>query len=206
MSLLPIFLDLSGRRCLLVGAGDVALEKIGSLLQTGVCLRVVSPEAQPEIQQLAHGGKLEWVRRCFEPSDLEGNLLVIAATDSPAVNASVYRGSVERNLLCNSVDDIPHCDFFFGSVVRRGSLQVAISTGGRSPAFSQRLRREIDEQLPDEVGPWLEKLGQLRREVLATHPRGEGRKFLLQQLAQRPVPTSEGRARQADDRQVLGGE
>jgi uroporphyrin-III C-methyltransferase len=88
------------------------------------------------------------------------------------------------------VDDIPNCDFFFGSVVSRGSLQVAISTAGESPAFAQRLRREIDEQLPTDLGPWLENLGQLRREVLATFPRGEARKFLLHRLAQRPIRES----------------
>ena len=85
-------------------------------------------------------------------------------------------GCVERNIICNSVDDIPNCDFYFGSVVSRGDFQIAISTAGESPAVAQRLRREIDEQLPEDLGPWLENLGQLRREVLETHPRSEARK------------------------------
>ncbi len=187
MSLLPIFLKLDNRPGLLVGAGNVALEKIGSLLKTGLRLRVVAPEARPEIQQLAAEGKLQWVQRAFQPVDLDGNFLVIAATDSAEVNAEVYRGAVERNIPCNSVDDIPNCDFFFGSVVSRGALQIAISTAGESPAVAQRLRREIDEQLPQDLGPWLENLGQLRRDVLATHPRGEARKALLYQLAHRQV-------------------
>jgi uroporphyrin-III C-methyltransferase len=191
MSMLPIFLKLEGRRCLLVGAGSVALDKIGSLLKTGLRLRVVAPEARPEIRQLALDGKLELVQRAFEPSDLDGNLLVIAATDSPEVNALVHRGAVERGILSNSVDDIPNCDFYFGSVVSRGDLQIAISTGGQSPAVAQRLGREIDEQLPAELGPWLESLGRLRRQVLETHPRGEARKFLLHLLARRPVCESE---------------
>jgi uroporphyrin-III C-methyltransferase len=187
MSLLPIFLKLEGRPALLVGAGTVALDKIGSLLKTGVRLRVIAPQARQEIRQLAAEGKLEWLQRSFEPSDLDGNLIVIAATDNPAVNSAVYRGSIERGILCNSVDDIPNCDFFFGSVVSRGDLQIAISTAGESPAFAQRLRREIDEQLPDDLDPWLQALGQLRREVLATHPRGEARKLLLHELAQRQI-------------------
>ena len=191
MSMLPIFLKLEGRRCLLVGAGKVALDKIGSLLKTGVRLRVVAPEARPEVRRLAHEGKLEWVQRSFELSDLDGNLLVIAATDSPEVNALVHRGSVERGILSNSVDDIPSCDFYFGSVVSRGDLQIAISTGGQSPAVAQRLRREIDEQLPADLGPWLENLGRLRREILETHPSGEARKSLLHLLAQLPVCESE---------------
>ncbi|HET7103041.1 MAG TPA: siroheme synthase CysG [Terracidiphilus sp.] len=187
MSLLPIFLNLDGRPALLVGAGAVAFDKIGSLLKTGVRLRVVAPRARPSILQLAAGGRLEFIQRAFQASDLDGNFLVIAATDDPAVNAAVYRCAVERNIPCNSVDDVPNCDFFFGSVVSRGSLQIAISTAGESPAVAQRLRREIDEQLPQDLGPWLEHLGSLRREVLAIHPSGEERKALLHQLAQRPV-------------------
>jgi uroporphyrin-III C-methyltransferase/precorrin-2 dehydrogenase/sirohydrochlorin ferrochelatase len=187
MSLLPIFLKLEGRQVLLVGAGNVALEKIGSLLKTGLKLRVIAPEARVEIRELAAEGKLEWIARPFQPSDLDGNYVVIAATDSPEVNTTVYREAVERDIPCNSVDDIPNCDFFFGSVVSRGDLQIAISTAGESPAVAQRLRREIDEQLPPDLGSWLAQLGELRREVLATHPRGEERRLLLHELAQRQI-------------------
>jgi uroporphyrin-III C-methyltransferase/precorrin-2 dehydrogenase/sirohydrochlorin ferrochelatase len=187
MSLLPIFLNLEGRRGLLVGAGNVALEKIGSLLKTGVVLRVVAPDAHVEVQELAREGKLEWAQKVFEPADLEGSFLVIAATDVPEVNAAVYRAALERGIPCNSVDDIPNCDFFFGSVVSRGDLQIAISTAGESPAVAQRLRREIDEQLPDDLGAWLSKLGGLRREVLATHPRSDERRLLLHELATRQI-------------------
>jgi uroporphyrin-III C-methyltransferase / precorrin-2 dehydrogenase / sirohydrochlorin ferrochelatase len=187
MSLLPIFLKLENRRCLLVGAGTVALEKIGSLLKTGCVLRVVAPEARAEIRELAREGKLEWVHKAFEPADLDGQFIAIAATDVPEVNAAVYREAVERGIPANSVDDIPNCDFFFGSVVSRGDLQIAISTAGESPAVAQRLRREIDEQLPADLGAWLASLGELRREVLATHPRGEERRLLLHELAQRQI-------------------
>ncbi len=187
MSLLPVFLKLDGRPGLLVGAGAVALEKIGSLLKTGLRLRVVAPNAVPEVRQLAIEGRLEWIERPFELSDLDGNFLVIAATDSAEVNAAVYQGARARGILANSVDDPPHCDFYFGSVVSRGELQIAISTAGESPAVAQRLRREIDEQLPEDLGRWLEDLGRLRREVLAKHPRGESRRLILHQLAQRPV-------------------
>jgi len=187
MTLLPIFLKLDGRPALLVGAGTVALEKIGSLLKTGVKLRVIAPQARPEIRQLAAEGKLEWIEREFQPSDLDGNFIVIAATDVPEVNAAVYREAVARGIACNSVDDIPNCDFFFGSVVSRGDLQIAISTAGESPALAQRLRREIDEQLPDDLSRWLAELGEIRREVLATQPRGEERRLLLHELAHRKI-------------------
>lgn len=187
MSLLPIFLNLEGRPGLLVGAGAVALDKIGTLLRTGVRLRVVAPQAREEIRALAAEGRLEWIPRAFAQADIDGNFLVIAATDSPEVNTEVYRSAVERGVLCNSVDDIPNCDFFFGSVVTRGDLQIAISTAGESPAVAQRLRREIDEQLPRDLGPWLAELGNLRREVLVALPRSEERRLLLHELAQRQI-------------------
>ena len=187
MSLLPIFVKLIGRSCLLVGAGDVALQKIPSLLAAEARLRVIAPQVRLEIAVLASNGQIEVVQREFSDADLDGIFLVIAATDDPAVNAAVYRSAVERNILCNSVDDPPHCDFYFGSIVNRGDLQIAISTAGESPALAQRLRREIDEQLPDDLGPWLHDLGELRREVLAAHPAGEKRKLLLHALAQRDV-------------------
>jgi uroporphyrin-III C-methyltransferase / precorrin-2 dehydrogenase / sirohydrochlorin ferrochelatase len=187
MSQLPIFLQLDGRAGLIVGAGAVALEKIGTLLKTGIRLRVVAPEAREEIRTLAAQDNLEWIPRAFTPSDLDGIFIAIAATSTPEVNASVYEAAVERGVLCNSVDDIPHCDFFFGSIVQRGPLQVAISTSGESPAFAQRLRREIDAQLPQSIGPWLTELGAQRREILATEPAGEARKALLHALANQPI-------------------
>lgn len=190
MNLLPIFVKLEGRRCLLVGAGHVALDKAASLLGAGAQLRVVAPRAIPAIQELAESGQLEWTQREFAPADLDGHQLAIAATDSPEVNAAVHREAAARDVLSNSVDDIPNCDFFFGSVVKRGSLHVAISTGGESPAFAQRLRREMDEALPAELGTWLEQQGELRRQVLAAHPRSEARRALLHRLAQLPVCAS----------------
>lgn len=191
MTMLPIFLKLDNRHCLLVGAGSIALEKIGSLLATGLRLHIVAPEANTQIQQMASDGAVEWIQKAWEPSDLDGMFLVIAATNDPAVNQAVYHAATEKRVLCNSVDDVPNCDFYFGSVVSRGDLQIAISTAGQSPAVAQRLRREIDQQLPQDIGPWLESLGSLRREVLATHPRGEARKSLLHQLAQRQICDSD---------------
>jgi siroheme synthase-like protein len=187
MSLLPVFLKLTRRRCVVIGAGNVAAEKIRSLLQSEAEVHVVAPLASQEIQSLAAEEHITWDRRVFQPSDVDGAFLVIAATNAPSVNHHVYQTAIERNILCNAVDDPPNCDFYFGSVVRRGDLQIAISTAGESPALAQRLRREIDEQLPDDLGPWLGNLGALRRDVLAAYYPGEERKMLLHQLAQREI-------------------
>ena len=113
--------------------------------------------------------------------------LVVTATNVPAVNRAVYQEAVANDILCNAVDDPPFCDFYFPSVVRRGDLQIAISTAGSSPALAQRLRKEINAQLPLDTGDWLTDLGNLRREVTQMEPLNEERKLLLHQLAQREV-------------------
>ncbi len=187
MTLLPVFLRLTGRPCLVVGAGTVALAKIESLRGAEAAITVVAPEAVAQVQELAQQGLLRWHRRVFEAADLEGVSLVIAATNATEVNRTVYEEALRRNVICNAVDDPPNCDFYFGSVVTRGDLQVAISTAGKSPAVAQKLRREIDAQLPGDLGPWLEELGGLRREVREATAAGEPRNFLLHELAQRQV-------------------
>ena len=187
MSLFPIFLKLAGRRCLVAGAGNVAEEKISSLLHAQAALTVVSPQALPKIVEQAHTGHFAWEQRCFAPDDLDGIFLVVAATSSPEVNRQIFLLASERGILCNSVDDPPNCDFYFPSVVERGALQVAISTAGESPALAQRLRKEIDSQLVPDLGGWLDQLGQLRREVLQEYAPGEGRKMLLHELASLPL-------------------
>lgn len=185
MSLLPIWIRLERRPVLVVGAGTVALAKIESLRPTGAEITVVAPAAAPQFLELVENGELTWHPRAFRPADLDGVFLVIAATNDSAVNREVYEEALRRNVLCNAVDDPPNCDFYFGSVVARGDLQIAISTAGESPALAQRLRREIDEQLPRDLGPWLTELGALRREVRASVPAGPARNQLLHDLAQR---------------------
>ena len=187
MSLLPVFLKLDGRPCLVVGAGEVASGKIVSLVHSLARVTVVAPWARPEIQLLAEQKAITWHRRDFRDSDIEGAFVIVAGTNFAYVNQHVYRLAVAGNILCNAVDDPPHCDFYYGSVVSRGKLQIAISTAGESPSVAQRLRAEIDALLPQELGPWLCQLGSLRREVLQFLPPGEERKDLLSSLSRLPV-------------------
>lgn len=185
MTLLPIFLRLERRPCLVVGAGTVALAKTESLRAAGATITVIAPAAIPAVRELAEQGALTWHPRAFDAADLSGVFLVIAATNASDVNRAVYEEALRRNVLCNAVDDPPNCDFYFGSVVSRGDVQIAISTAGESPAFAQRLRREIDAQLPGDLGPWLAELGKLRREVRTATPAGDARNLLLHELALR---------------------
>jgi precorrin-2 dehydrogenase/sirohydrochlorin ferrochelatase len=185
MEMFPIFFKLQGRPCLVVGAGTIAAPKITSLLRAGGVVTVVAPQAQPEVETQAHADELVWHAREFVSSDLEGMFLVVAATDLRAVNHSVAEAARAQNVLCNSVDDPPDCDFFYPSVVRRGDLQIAISTAGKSPALAQRLREEVDELLPADTGAWLDQLGETRLKMLETIPAGEERKQALHLLARR---------------------
>jgi precorrin-2 dehydrogenase/sirohydrochlorin ferrochelatase len=187
MDLFPIFLKLTARPCIVIGAGNLAESKIESLRAAHARVTVIAPEARPRIVELAEVGEVEWQQREYVTGDLTGQFLVVAATNDPAVNRAVYHEAVESNVLCNAVDDPPFCDFYFPSVVRRGDLQIAISTAGASPALAQRLRKEINSQLPLDLGDWLTDLGNLRREVVQKEPLNEERRLLLHQLAQREV-------------------
>ena len=185
MSLFPLFLKLEGRRCLVVGAGNVAQSKIRSLLDSGAKVRVIAPQANTAVEEWARAGVITWEARSFEAADLEGTFLVIAATSSSAVNGTIFREAQQRNILCNAVDDPEHCDFYYGAIVRRGQLQVAISTEGQSPALAQRIRRELEAQLGPEYAGWVEELGKVREQVFATDIEPESRRQLLHELASR---------------------
>jgi precorrin-2 dehydrogenase/sirohydrochlorin ferrochelatase len=180
---LPVFLKLDGRPCLVVGAGAVAQPKIESLLAAGGQVTVVAPAATNAVRRRADGGALRWEARPFVPDDLEGVFLVIAATSDAEVNRQVFQEARRRNVLINAVDDPPHCDFYYGAVVRRGSLQIAISTDGKSPALAQRVRREIEQTYGPEYEPWLEALGEVRGQLFASTSDAEARRQLLHDLA-----------------------
>jgi len=183
MGLFPAFLKLAGRRCLVVGAGAVAEEKVQSLLHADAEVRVVAPRATRRIRGWARARKLRWEARKFRPSDLTRVFLVVAATSSPPVHEEIYKQARRRGVLCNVVDDPEHCDFFYGAVVRRGSLQIAISTGGHSPALAQRLRKQVEREIGSEYEQWLEEIGAIRKRLLAKSISPERRRALLHRLA-----------------------
>jgi precorrin-2 dehydrogenase / sirohydrochlorin ferrochelatase len=165
--LFPIFLKLAAQHCLVVGAGKIAQSKIESLLLTDAKIHVVAPCGTQNIQRWAREEKISWDVRPFEATDLEQVSLVIAATDSEAVNHLVFGEARARGILCNAVDDPENCDFYCPAIVRRGQLQIAISTGGNSPALAQRLRRELEEQFGAEYEGWVRWLGEARAALFA---------------------------------------
>ena len=187
MALFPMFLKLAGRKCVVVGAGKIAESKITSLLNAGAEVTVVAPAINLAVRQLASLGGVALIEREFVLEDLSGAFLVIAATSNAEVNRAVYEEARRRGILCNAVDDPENCDFYFPAVVQRGALQIAISTAGESPALAQRLRAEIEEQFNAATGDWLARVGEARREVLATVPAGEERRQLLHKLSTREI-------------------
>jgi len=195
MTLFPMFLKLEGRSCLVVGAGAVGEPKIESLLVSGASVRVIAPRVSAPVAEWARKGAIAWDAREFNTTDLDGVFLVIAATSSRQVNGAIFREAQQRNILCNVVDDPEYCDFYYPAVVRRGDLQLAISTNGHSPALAQRIRRDLEIQFGPEYGEWLEELGKIRRQLFASGMNPDERRRLLHELASRePLEPSQSAA------------
>jgi precorrin-2 dehydrogenase/sirohydrochlorin ferrochelatase len=178
-----MFVKLEGRSCLVVGGGHIAESKIPSLLEAGAIVRVVAPEANAAVTQWANQGAISWDAKRFEPGDLGGTFLVIAATSSRILNETVFHEAQRRKVLCNAVDDPANCDFYYPAVVSRGALQLAISTAGNSPALAQRLRRQLEKQFGAEYAVWVDELGEARRELFSQEMEPESRRQLLHELA-----------------------
>jgi precorrin-2 dehydrogenase/sirohydrochlorin ferrochelatase len=177
-----MFLKLRSRRCLVVGAGSIAESKIASLLEAGAKVCVVAPEATPKVRSWAHARKIDWRRRTFRSKDMHGMFLVVAATPSRELHEQIFKQARRLNVLCNVVDVPPLCDFYYPAVVRRGALQIAISTTGQSPALAQRLRKELEHQFAREYEQWLTHIGKARQKIQARNLRAEDRKQLLHEL------------------------
>jgi precorrin-2 dehydrogenase/sirohydrochlorin ferrochelatase len=183
MSLFPMFVKLEGRHVLVVGAGSVGEAKIESLLATDASVHVVAPKATPRVREWAREGRIEWEARNYRTADFAGIFLVIAATGSPELHDEIYAEARSRGVLCNAVDEPKRCDFYFPAVVRRGELQIAISTGGLSPALAQRLRKELEQQFGPEWEEWVAQLGRTRDELQSFPMPPEQRKRLLHEYA-----------------------
>ncbi len=184
-NLFPMFMKLAGKQCLVVGAGKVGEPKIGGLIDTGARIHVVAIAANDQVREWAGAGKIELELRAFSTSDLDGKFLAVVATASRNLNEHVYREAQERGVLCNVVDVPEYCDFFYPAVVRRGDLQIAISTGGQSPSLAQKLRQQLERQFGEGYTAWVEQLGATRRLVLASDLDKETKWELLHSLASR---------------------
>jgi precorrin-2 dehydrogenase/sirohydrochlorin ferrochelatase len=180
-----MFMKLAGKQCLVVGAGKVGEPKIGGLIDTGASIHVVAIEASSQVREWAAAGKIELELRAFTASDLDGTFLAVVATASENLNKLIYGEAQRRGVLCNAVDVPEYCDFFYPAVVRRGDLQIAISTAGQSPSLAQKIRQQLERQFGSGYAAWVEQLGETRRLILASDLDQETKWELLHSLASR---------------------
>lgn len=170
-------LKLTGRKCLVVGGGDIGLEKVEGLLACGGSVSLLAPEAHPELESLAEEGSIEWDRREYAgPEDLEGAFMVIAATNDSEVNIGVYYDAEKRAMLVNVVDVPPLCNFILPAIVRTGPLAIAISTAGASPALAKRMKREISDLFGEDYARLAVMLNDVRGWAKGTLPTYNERK------------------------------
>jgi precorrin-2 dehydrogenase / sirohydrochlorin ferrochelatase len=162
----PVFLKLQGKKCVIVGAGEVAERKALRLLECGAAVSVVGREPTPALRKLAREGRLEYVPADYDETLIKGAYLVISATDDRAVNEAVRDAASREEVPINVVDDPRLCDFILPSIVQRGALQIAISTGGASPALARKIRLEMEKEFGEEYALLLDILGELRKRIL----------------------------------------
>jgi precorrin-2 dehydrogenase / sirohydrochlorin ferrochelatase len=175
-------LRLKGRRCLVVGGGEVGLEKVEGLLACDASVTLVAPEAHPALVDMALEGSIEWVRREFREADLDGALIAIAATNDTDVNISVFNAAERRAMLVNVVDVPPLCNFILPAIVRTGPLAVAISTAGASPALAKRMKREISELFGEPYAQLAVMLNDARGWAKQTLPTYQDRKEFFESI------------------------
>ncbi len=161
----PVMLHVQGRRCIVVGGGEIALRRVKTLMEHDARVEVVSPELCPELSQLAAAGAVKSTLRDYEPGDLEGAFLVVAATADGTANRQVADEAMERGVLVNVVDTPALCTFIIPSCLRRGAVTIAVSTGGKSPALARRIRTELEPSFGHEYGPLASMVEEVRSEL-----------------------------------------
>lgn len=164
-TLLPVMLRVVGKKCVVIGGGEVAAQKVKQLLECDASVVVVSPNLCDDLSELANQGRIKWLPMKYEPSVLDGAFLVFACTDDNEVNRKVFRDCEARKIWCNVVDVPELCSFYMPSILRRGDLTVAVSTSGNSPAFARKVRLFLETVIGEEFGVLVELLGEVKNEM-----------------------------------------
>jgi siroheme synthase-like protein len=175
-------LKLEGRKCLVVGGGDIGLEKVEGLLACNGDVTLVAPDAIEPLRALADEGSIRWERREYEPADLEGTFMVIAATNDTDANIGIYEDAEKRAMLVNVVDVPPLCNFILPAIVRTGPLAIAISTAGASPALAKRIRNQIADEYGEPYAKLAVMLNEVRGWAKGTLPTYQDRKAFFEEI------------------------
>lgn len=168
----PVSLNVRGRRCVVVGGNQLAEDRTRGLLDAGADVTVIAVRLTAQLRELVAAGRLEHLARQYQPGDLDGAFLAVGAAFDHGVNAALWAEAENRGVLLNAVDDNPHCHFALPSVLRRGSLAITVSTGGRSPALARRIRRDLDGQIGPEYGELVDAVAEVRSELQARRRAG----------------------------------
>jgi len=183
MAKYPIFLELGGRRAVVIGGGAVAVRKAQALLAAGARLVVVAEHIDDMLTALCRGKNAELIKSRYSKNYLVGALLAIAATNNHQLNRRIYKDCQELEVLCNVVDDPELCDFFVPAVVKRGDLQIAVGTEGHYPAYAGHIRKKLEKIFTEKHGQFLAELERLRKQIVREVPEPADRKVLLGRLA-----------------------
>ena len=178
----PIHLDIRNRGCLVVGGGSVGTRKVMTLLACGAKVTVVSPVVTKRLREWAESGSISLKARLYQSQDLSGMFLVIGATDDETLNRRISSDAERLNILCNIADRPEVCNFILPSIVQRDDLVITISTSGKSPALSKKLRKTLEDQFGEEYGDFLRLMGAIRIKLLSASHETEGHKHLFEQL------------------------
>jgi precorrin-2 dehydrogenase/sirohydrochlorin ferrochelatase len=182
MKYYPVNLDMTNKRCVVVGGGDIAERKVERLLECGARVTVVSKSLTPALKARKKTGQMDHIDRDYEDQALDGAFMVIGATDRNDVNERISKDAMARGLLVNIVDDPDRCNFILPSLVQQGDLSIAISTGGKSPALAKKLRKELEKQYGPEYQTLLVIMGILRKRILAGDQRAADNKAVFEDL------------------------
>jgi precorrin-2 dehydrogenase/sirohydrochlorin ferrochelatase len=161
----PMFLNIGGKSCVVVGGGQVALRKVKALLEHGASIEVISPDLCPELVELAEGGQIKTSRRHYQPGDLKKALIAIAATDDSDINQQVVKEARSGGVLVNVADNLENSDFILPSYARRGAVTIAVSTAGKSPALARKIRTRLEREFGDEYASLVRLIGEVRGEL-----------------------------------------
>jgi siroheme synthase-like protein len=183
----PVYLNLEERRCVVIGGGQVAEQKVLGLLSAGAQVTVISPEVGGRLAELGAQGVIQLIKRFYRRGDLAGAFLAVAGTDDRSVNHVVWEEAEERGILLNAVDDLPHCNFIAPAIYRQGDLTVAVSTAGKSPALAARVRDRLSALIGPDYATFLELLGEVRPKVAARVPDSASRAALWHRIVDSDV-------------------